>query len=201
MWVSFYIFAFSINECGLIMVENQNNLLKGAMTYGASLGFYWVFKYLFWMLSLKISMLSVVYLVLTLFVPYVAYQLTKRYKQDIGGRISFFHAWRFGMMLYLFAALIVSLVHFAFYQFFAPHDFLQQAAHQLAEIMQDAAVERSVIDSMQQLNVSPIHMAIQGIFNNIFYGIIFSIPVAAWVSRSQQPTQMNAGSHAVEKQA
>ena len=79
MWVSFYIFAFSINECGLIMVENQNNLLKGAMTYGASLGFYWVFKYLFWMLSLKISMLSVVYLVLTLFVPYVAYQLTKRY--------------------------------------------------------------------------------------------------------------------------
>ena len=105
------------------------------------------------------------------------------------------------MMLYLFAALIVSLVHFAFYQFFAPHDFLQQAAHQLAEIMQDAAVERSVIDSMQQLNVSPIHMAIQGIFNNIFYGIIFSIPVAAWVSRSQQPTQMNAGSHEVEKQA
>ena len=125
-------------------------------------------------------------------------ELQETYKEKWGGLYpEKFHT----MMLYLFAALIVWLVHFAFYQFFAPHDFLQQAAHQLAEIMQDAAVERSVIDSMQQLNVSPIHMAIQGIFNNIFYGIIFSIPVAAWVSRSQQPTQMNAGSHEVEKQA
>jgi hypothetical protein len=53
-------------------------------------------------------------------------------------------------------------------------------------------MDSEVINSINQTNFTPIHMTIQGIFNNIFYGIILSIPVATLVSRKkavQTPTE------------
>lgn len=166
------------------MGENKSLLLKGAMTYGFILGIYWVIKYLFFIFGVSIPTLALVYWGLTLAVPLIAYQLTKRYRNDIGGQISFFHAWRFGMMLYFFAALIVSIEHFIFFQFIAGPNFLVSSVNQVMEILKESQMSTEVVDSVRQLNLSPIHMAIQGIFNNIFYGIILSIPVAALLCRN-----------------
>ena len=90
------------------MEENKGLLLKCAMSYGLAMGIYWVIKYLFLIFGYSIPSLIFIYEGLSLAVPLIAYYLTKRYRQDIGGSISFFHAWRFGIMLYFFAALIVS---------------------------------------------------------------------------------------------
>ena len=102
------------------MEENKGLLLKCAMSYGLAMGIYWVIKYLFLIFGYSIPSLIFIYEGLSLAVPFIAYYLTKRYRQDIGGSISFFHAWRFGIMLYFFAALIVSIEHFIFFQFIAP---------------------------------------------------------------------------------
>ena len=166
------------------MEENKNLLLKGAMTYGLAMGIYWVVKYIFFIFSVSVPSLSLVYWLLTLAVPFIAYYMTKRYRPDIGGRISFFHAWRFGTMLYFFAALIVSLEYFVFYQFIAPPDFVANAIGQLTTVLKDSQVSSEMIDSLSKIRISPIHMAIQGIFNNVFYGIILSIPVAALLCRN-----------------
>ena len=155
------------------MEENKGLLLKCAMSYGLAMGIYWVIKYLFLIFGYSIPSLIFIYEGLSLAVPLIAYYLTKRYRQDIGGSISFFHAWRFGIMLYFFAALIVSIEHFIFFQFIAPPDFLNNT------------MNSEVIEVISRTNFTPIHMAIQGIFNNIFYGIILSIPVAALVCRKQ----------------
>ena len=166
------------------MEENKNLLLKGAMTYGLAMGIYWVVKYIFFIFSVSVPSLSLAYWLLTLAVPFIAYYMTKRYRQDIGGRISFFHAWRFGTMLYFFSALIVSLEYFVFYQFIAPPDFVANAIGQLTTVLKDSQVSSEMIDSLSKIRISPIHMAIQGIFNNVFYGIILSIPVAALLCRN-----------------
>lgn len=166
------------------MAENKGLLIKGAMTYGFTMGIYWVIKYLFLIFSNSVPGLSFIYIGMTLAVPFIAYYLTKRYRDEIGGSISFFHAWRFGTLLYFFAALIVAVEHFLFFQFFAPKDFIYNAANQLIELMKDSQVNTDVIESITRMNFSPIHMAIQGIFNNIFYGIILSIPVAALLCRN-----------------
>ena len=150
------------------MEENKNLLLKGAMTYGLAMGIYWVVKYIFFIFSVSVPSLSLVYWLLTLAVPF----------------ISFFHAWRFGTMLYFFAALIVSLEYFVFYQFIAPPDFVANAIGQLTTVLKDSQVSSEMIDSLSKICISPIHMAIQGIFNNVFYGIILSIPVAALLCRN-----------------
>ena len=82
-------------------------------------------------------------------------------------------------MLYFFAALIVSLEYFVFYQFIAPPDFVANAIGQLTTALKDSQVNSDMLDSLSNIRISPIHMAIQGIFNNVFYGIMLSIPVAA----------------------
>ena len=88
-------------------------------------------------------------------------------------------------MLYFFAALIVSIEHFIFFQFIAPPDFLSNTMTQAIIALKNANFNSEVIEAIKQTNFTPIHLAIQQIFNNIFYGIILSIPVAALVCRSR----------------
>lgn len=176
------------------MEENKNLLLKGAMTYGFAMGIYWVIKYLFFIFSVSIPSFTLIYWFLTFAVPFIAYYMTKRYKQEIGGRISFFHAWRFGTMLYFFAALIVSLEYFVFYQYIAPPDFIANAVGQLTNLLKEQNLDAEVIDSLSKIRISPIQIAIQGIFNNVFYGIIFSIPVAALLCRNNSTGSIPEGS-------
>lgn len=157
--------------------------MSAAMSYGFSLGIFWIVKYIFYMFSMCFSYLVVIYWGMSLVVPYLAYLLTKRYREDLGGIISFSQAWRFGVLIYLFAAMLVSVMHYVFYRFVAPPDFLSSAVEQTIASLKQMQVDSKVISSIESMNFSPIHMALQGILNNIFYGIILSLPVAALVCR------------------
>lgn len=157
--------------------------MSAAMSYGFSLGIFWIVKYIFYMFSMRFSYLVVIYWGMSLVVPYLAYLLTKRYREDLEGVISFSQAWRFGVLIYLFAAMLVSIMHYVFYRFVAPPDFLSSAVEQTIASLKQMQVDSKVISSIESMNFSPIHMALQGILNNIFYGIILSLPVAALVCR------------------
>ena len=157
--------------------------MTAAMSYGFSLGIFWIVKYIFYMFSMRFSYLVVIYWGMSLVVPYLAYLLTKRYREDLGGVISFSQAWRFGVLIYLFAAMLVSIMHYVFYRFVAPPDFLSSAVEQTIASLKQMQVDSKIISSIESMNFSPIHMALQGILNNIFYGIILSLPVAALVCR------------------
>ena len=157
--------------------------MSAAMSYGFSLGIFWIVKYIFYMFSMRFSYLVVIYWGMSLVVPYLAYLLTKRYREDLGGVISFSQAWRFGVLIYLFAAMLVSIMHYVFYRFVAPPDFLSSAVEQTIASLKQMQVDSKVISSIESMNFSPIHMALQGILTNIFYGIILSLPVAALVCR------------------
>ena len=157
--------------------------MSAAMSYGFSLGIFWIVKYIFYMFSMRFSYLVVIYWGMSLVVPYLAYLLTKRYREDLGGVISFSQAWRFGVLIYLFAAMLVSVMHYVFYRFVAPPDFLSSAVEQTIASLKQMQVDSKVISSIESMNFSPIHMALQGILNNIFYDIILSLPVATLVCR------------------
>lgn len=173
------------------MNNEKNLLIKSAMSYGLALGLFWAVKYIFFILSISHPFLNVVYWGLTLAVPFVAFFLTKKYRNtELNGKISFFHAWRFGTMLYFFAALIIALVHFIFYQYIAAPDFLAKSYTQVIDILNESQVDTTILEAFKSMTVpSPIHMAIQGIFNNIFYGIILSLPVAALLRTKTESTE------------
>lgn len=166
------------------MEENKSLLMRSAMTYGLTMGIYWVIKYIFFIFSFNFPVFSFIYWAFTLTVPFIAYYLTRRYKNEAGGSLSFFHAWQFGVLLYFFAAVIVSLAHYIFYQYIAPPDLLTNSVGQVVDLLKDSQIDPNMIESVSKMNISPIQMAIQGIFNNVFYGVILSIPVAALLCRN-----------------
>ncbi len=173
------------------MGENKSLLLKSSMQYGLSMGIFWCIKYLFFMLGVSSNFWGILYMMLTLLVPFFAYFFTWRYKRDIGGKIGFFHAWQFGVLLYFFAALIVCLEHYIFYQYIAPPGFLANSLNQTLELLRNSQVDPQMIEAIGNVNISPIQMAIQGIFNNVFYGVIFSIPIAMIASRKPLQPEEN----------
>lgn len=56
----------------------------------------------------------------------------------------------------------------------------------MIDVLKDSQVSTEIMEAVGRTNFTPIHMAIQGIFNNIFYGIILSIPVAAIICRNNE---------------
>lgn len=168
------------------MTENKGMLLRSTMAYGLSMGIFWCFKYIFFMFGISSAFMNFIYLTLTIFVPFIAFYQTWRYKIEIGGSIRFFHAWQFGVLLYFFAALVVSLEHYFFYQHIAPPGFLANSMEQTIEILKKANADQKMLDTISNTHISPIQMAVQGILNNIFYGVIFSLPVAWVVSRRKE---------------
>ncbi len=167
------------------MEEDKRFLLKGAMSYGFAMGLYWVFKYLFFVLGFSYAFLNVFYWSFTLLVPVIAYRMTLRYQTLVGKPVGFFHAWQFGVMLYFFAAIVVSLAHYVFYRYLAPPDLLTNTIHEMEAMLRREGAGADVLSAVKDLRVTPIQMAIQGIFNNVLYGILFSIPVAFLVSRGK----------------
>lgn len=172
-----------------MMKKNNNLLFPAAMSYGLALGIYWVVKYIFNMVSSYYPYWIVVYWGMSIIVPYLGYVLTKRYRDDLGGSITFGQAWQFGVLLYFFAALIVSVMHYIFYRFVAPPDYMAHAVSQTIESLKQANVNSQIIQSIETLDFSPIHLALQGILNNILYGVIFSIPVALLLCRKRSNGQ------------
>jgi hypothetical protein len=100
----------------------------------------------------------------------------------IGGRIGFFHAWQFGSLLYFFAALIVSLLHYVFYRYLAPPDYIANMTSLALDIIKEMN-QNFQMEEIPLAEFTPIRLTIQGIFNNAFYGIILSVPVAALLYR------------------
>jgi hypothetical protein len=164
-------------------MENKE-LLESAMFYGFFLGLFWAVKYVFFIWGCTIyPFMGTVYVILSSLTIVFAYLLTKVYKIRSGRRISFFHAWKFGVLLYFFAALIVSLEHYFFYRYIAPPDFLANATKQTVIFLVDNLNLDPEMGAANQIpKLTPIKMTIQGIFNNVFYGVMFSVPVAAIVS-------------------
>ncbi|MDR1200559.1 MAG: DUF4199 domain-containing protein [Tannerellaceae bacterium] len=167
------------------MKENKSLLMKSAMFYGLLLGISWAIKYVFFILGVTIPSMQIVYWILTPLTLLFAYIFTNTYKFLIGGKISFFHAWQFGVLLYFFAALIISLGHYIFYQYIASPDFISSSVNQAISLMKDMDLNMQIKEAIDQITVpTPIQMTIQGIFNNVFYGTILSIPVAALLCRN-----------------
>ena len=160
------------------MGEDKSFLLRGAMNYGFVMGIYWVIKYVFFILGFSHPTANIVYWSLSCLVPYIAYKMTRRYRENIGGKLGFFHAWQFGVLLYFFAAILVSLEHYLFYRFVAPPDLLVKPVSAMEGALPGGGAGQALLGQDQEIDGNPTQLDIQGIFNHVLYGIIPLSPVA-----------------------
>ena len=170
------------------MINDKRFLIKTAMVLGIPMGIYWCLKYIFLILGYSYPIFIPVYEILTLLVIVIAYYMTKMYIdiiEDLNLHINFFHAWQFGVALYFFSSLILSIEQFIYFQYLAPEDFFINLTNQASVLLKQINADPQLIESVKDLSLTPITMTIQGIFNNTFYGMIFSLPVAAILCRKK----------------
>lgn len=166
------------------MKDVKNLLLKSSMMYGLIMGLFWAFKYIFYMLSISYPFFSIIYWGLTFSVPLLLALLILHFRVVSPGGVSFSRDWTLGVLIFFFAALVVSLEHYIFYRYVAPPNFIADSFSSAIDILKDSNLSEEVKSTIESMATpTPIQMTIQGLFNNLFYGILIAIPVAAITSR------------------
>ncbi len=167
----------------------SNNVLNCAMTYGTAMGGYWIAKFLLVPFIFSVPLTSLFFLLLTVAVPFLGYYFTRQYRNRYcpEGRVSFMQAWIFCLLMYMFAALLVSVAHYIFFRYVDNGAMLATYSGMLEQVQQ---ADPSLTDSIGQYkeamemmaSLTPIELTVQMISSNIFYGMIFSLPTALFVS-------------------
>ncbi|MCD7931470.1 MAG: DUF4199 domain-containing protein [Tannerellaceae bacterium] len=174
------------------MTNSNNILLPCAMRGGLSLGIFWIIKYLFFMFGSGSMLLYSIYYILTPFTLVFAYYLTRSFRELEGGRISFLQAWGFGILLYFFAALIVSIAHYTYYAYVAPPGLLEETWESAKNMLLTMNSSSEMVEAINQRGVpTPISMTFYHIGSNVMWGVLFSIPVAIAAKLTANPIQSN----------
>ncbi len=164
------------------------------MHFGTYMGMYWILKFILFPLGFTIPFLLFLYIGLTLGVPFIGYHYTKMYRNKIcGGTIGFAHACLFTLFMYMFASLLVAVVHYVYFQFI-DHGFIME---QYAKTMEQLTTTppsmenqkefiKNAMDNVQAL--SSIDITLQLLSWNVFWGSLLAIPTALFAMKRNRNT-------------
>lgn len=171
------------------------------MNFGAVVGVYYIGKFCFFPLSLHSTMAALLFLGLTLVVPFLIYRLAKRYRDFYcEGRIEFSRAFAFSMLTMALGSLLAAAAHYIYFAFIdggAMIGALQDSLAQLQEVdlsaldgaNTDAVVQfNQYIEVMRQTvgqlqSMSPIDITMGMLSNNVSWSVILSLPIALIVKK------------------
>lgn len=184
----------------------QPTMINYAMNFGVVMGAYNIVKFCLFPLSLHSTMAALLFLGLTLVVPFLVFQLAKRYRdQYCGGQIDFTRALTFSVLTMAFGALLASVAHYVYFAFIdggAMVGALAQSIEQLQsvdlstleEVDADAVAQfGQYVEAMQQTAqqlqaMSPIEMTMGMLSNNFSWSLILSLPIALFVKKINPTT-------------
>lgn len=175
------------------MAEVKTYLRGYAMQYGTYMGIYWILKFIFFPMGLKFPILEVLFMVLTIGVPVLGYVYARRFRDRYcEGYISFFKAFAFCFLMYMFASILTAVAHYIYFQYidngflFSSYEQLLQQAGKMEGMESLVEQMNGVLDVFRQL--SPIQLTMQLVSQNIFYaGLLVSFPTALLVMRRRIP--------------
>ena len=98
------------------MTNDKPTLQECAMRSGTGMVLLWAFKFMLFPLGLRIPFLQLLFIVLTIGVPFLGYIFAKKFRErHCGGSISFSHAFLFTTFIYMFSSLFVAVVHYIYF--------------------------------------------------------------------------------------
>lgn len=179
----------------------QPTLINHAMNMGAVVGVYYIGKFCLFPLSLSSTVAALLFLGLTLMVPFLVYHLVKIYRDRcLGGSIEFSRALAYTLLIMGFGSLLAAAAH---YIYFAYIDNGLMVGKLTQSIEQLSAIDLSTLEgtesegSIAQFNqyiemlnttaaqlkaMKPIDMTIGMLSNNISWAIAVSLPTALFAS-------------------
>lgn len=179
------------------MAENRGYMQRYAMLFGTYLGGYWILKFILFPMGLIVPFLFILFIGLTLCVPFMGYYYTRMYRNQVcGGSISFLHAWIFTVFMYIFAALLTAVAHYIYFKFI-DHGFAINSYETLINGLAENKIPgtKVYIDQLREVisvmhTLSPIEITMQLMSQNVFYGSILAIPTALFVMRRKKDDEV-----------
>ena len=200
----------------MMMTENRSYLQKYAMHFGTYMGIYWILKFILFPLGFHIPFLSLLFVILTLAVPFIGYHYVKMYRDKIcGGSIQFSHAVLFTIFMYMFASLLVAVAHYIYFQFIdhgfifnALADFWNQAIEQSPALQENKELMKDMFDADKIMTNTPalaenkdiiketidtarsltsINITMQLLSWDVFWGSLLAIPTGLMVMKKAKP--------------
>lgn len=157
----------------------QSKVYNAAMWHGLILAIYLVIRFFFMVSSANSTILNLLFIFITIGVPFVAYYLGKDFKKKTDEELTYRNFYSHGFFMFFFASLILAAVEYVYYGFINP-DFIQNQYNTLLEnleIIKQTMPDASQIEEI--VNASPIptasQMAMQNVWMYSFAGIIISL--------------------------
>ncbi|KAA6309658.1 hypothetical protein EZS27_038897, partial [termite gut metagenome] len=101
------------------MANNGINIQKYAMSFGTYMGLFWIAKFSLFPLGLTNPFLLLLFLGLTLVVPFMGCYYARMFRDKVcGGEIRFIRAWIFMIFMYMFAALLTAMLTISPFEIF-----------------------------------------------------------------------------------
>ncbi len=165
-----------------------------AMLFGTYMGGYWILKFILFPLGMTVPFLSLLFIGLTLGVPFMGYYYTRMYRNQVcGGVISFPHAWVFTVFMYMFAALLTAVAHYIYFRFI-DHGFIINSIESQIDLLAQSRIPgtedyiKMYRDTLEEARTyTPIDITIQMVSFNVFFGSLMAIPTALFVMRRKKP--------------
>lgn len=174
------------------MEENKPTLRENAMRYGTAMGIFWTLKFILFPLGMRNPMWLMLFFILTLAVPFVGYTFVRKYRDtQCQGSIDFSRAFMFSILMYMFAALFVTIIHYAYFRYIDNGLIISSYEAMLSQ-MESLAHTPDMQQTMEQLqgaldmaaSLSPLDISLQLISQNIFYCTFIALPTAWIVKRN-----------------
>lgn len=158
------------------------------MLYGTYMGLFWILKFALLPLGLVFSPLALLFLLLTCAVPVIVFLMTRSFRdKQCEGELSFFSALVFTFQIYLFASILTAIGHYLYFQFLDNGFIYTQIQAQLNVLKDEPSMKAQISQITHAMDIlrglSPIQLTMQLLSQNIFYGIIFSLPIAMLTMR------------------
>lgn len=161
------------------MEIQQSKVYNAAMWHGLILAIYLVIRFFFMVSSANSTILNLLFIFITIGVPFVAYYLGKDFKKKTDEELTYRNFYTHGFFMFFFASLILAAVEYVYYGFINTEFITEQynTLLQNIEILKQTMPDASQIEEI--VNESPIptasQMAMQNVWMYSFVGIIISL--------------------------
>lgn len=174
--------------------EDKSKLLHYAMRFGYVLGGFWIFKYLFVILSAKFSALAFVNVTLSIGTPLLLFYFLMKYKESLAlGKMSYWHGIQFTIMLFFFASILEAAIIIVHIIWIDP-EYVARAFNQTITMMETLGLNDDLIEKVkEQTSFSPFAYVFNAAMSNIFLGLLLALPIVPIIQRVQpQKNEQNS---------
>ena len=164
-----------------------------AAKYGAYMGLFLVIRFAMGTLFATYVPMTVLYIGLTLAIPYVGYKLAVQYKKNMQDETLLFgDYYTFTFFLFFFSSIILTFVEFIYYRYISP-DYISNTYHMLLsniDVLVAQQPELSYLSTYKtQLMETPLptafEMAAPTIWMYSFWGIVLGLVTALLLNKQK----------------